>query len=228
MSTPNPVPELPTTRRSTSAQVLRYIATAGRPVGIRELAAAFPVHENAIRKHLRRLRDEGLLIESTDRRGTTGRPRLTWELDPTHDDPRTDGRHYEVLSRLLVEVTNGRPAREVGTDYGRDLVRSQPHRDPLELLVDVMRRHGFEPEARHGEDGVEVVLHQCPFATAATAGAVVCELHLGIAEGVTAGGPHPMVTGLSIAPPHMAGCRIHTHQEEPGLSPAAPAEEAHP
>lgn len=226
MSSPNPVPEPPTKRRSTGAEVLRYIATAGRPVGIRELAAAFPVHENAIRKHLRRLRDEGLLIESTERRGATGRPRLTWELDPTRDDPRTDGHHYEVLSRLLVEVANGRPAREVGADYGRELVRADPDRDPLQLLVDVMRRHGFEPEVHDGADGPEVVLHQCPFATAAAAGSVVCELHLGIAEGVTTGGSQPLVAGLTLAEPHVAGCRIHVHEGDLRLPPAAPAEEA--
>lgn len=227
MSTPNPVPDVPRKRRSTSTQVLRYIATAGRPVGIRELTVAFPLHENAIRKHLRRLRDEGLLIEATEHRGTTGRPRLTWELDPTHDDPRTDGRHYEVLSRLLVEVTTGRPARAVGAEYGRELVRSEPGRDPLDLLVDVMRRHGFEPEARADGRGTDVVLHHCPFATAAEAGAVVCELHLGIAEGVTEGTPQAAVAGLTIAPPHVAGCRIHVHQGDLRLSPAAPAEEAH-
>lgn len=227
MSAPNPVPEIPPKRRSTSTQVLRYIATAGRPVGIRELTALFPLHENAIRKHLRRLRDEGLLIEATERRGATGRPRLTWELDPTHDDPRTYGRHYEVLSRLLVEVTTGRAAREVGADYGRALVRSEPGRAPLDLLADVMRRHGFEPEVRADGPDTAVVLHRCPFATAAEAGAVICELHLGIAEGVTEGTPHVVVSGLTTAPPHVAGCRIHVHQEDLRLSPAAPAEEAH-
>lgn len=227
MSVPNPVPEFPARRRNTSAEVLRYIATAGRPVGIRELATAFPVHENAIRKHLRRLRDEGLLIEATDRRGATGRPRLTWELDPTRDDPRTDGRHYEVLSRLLVEVTTGRSAREVGADYGRELVRAEPGRAPLDLLVDVMRRHGFEPEARTDGAHTDVVLHHCPFAAAAEAGAVVCELHLGVAEGLTEGTPHVVVSGLTTSPPHVAGCRIHVHQEDLRLSPAAPAEEAH-
>lgn len=221
-------PELLTKRPSTGAQVLRYVAAAGRPVGIRELAATFPVHENAIRKHLRRLRDEGVLIESTERRGATGRPRLAWELDPTHDDPRTDGHHYEVLSRLLVEVVSGRPARDVGADYGRELVRAEPHRDPLHLLVDVMRRHGFEPEVHVGAGGPEVVLHRCPSAAAAAAGSVVCELHLGIAEGVTTGGSQPLVAGLTLAPTHVAGCRIHIHQEDLGLSPAAPAEEARP
>lgn len=227
MSVPNPVPELPPKRRSTSTRVLRYIATAGRPVGIRELTAAFPLHENAIRKHLRRLRDEGLLIESTERRGATGRPRLTWELDPTHDDPRTEGRHYEVLARLLVEVATGRPARQVGADYGRELVRSDPGRAPLDLLADVMRRHGFEPAVRADGLDIDVVLHHCPFATAAEAGAVVCELHLGIAEGVTERTPHVIVSGLTVAPPHVAGCRIHVHHDDLRLSAAAPAEEAH-
>lgn len=222
----NPTP--PSSRSRTAQRVLSYIASARGPVGIRELTAAFPFHENALRKHLRRLRDAGVLVESVDHQGATGRPRLLWELDATYVDPLADARPYEVLSRLLVGVAAGRPAREVGLEYGKELVRSAPDRAPVDLLVEVMRGHGFEPEVHADGTAVELILQRCPFATAAAAGAVVCELHLGIAEGVTAGAPEVAVDGLTIAPPHVGGCRIHVQQEHPRLSPAAPAEEAHP
>ncbi len=53
-----------------------------------------------------------------------------------------------------------------------------------------MARQGFEPEivsTRTGA-GAEIMLHRCPFASAALADrATICALHLGIAEGLTAG-----------------------------------------
>jgi len=63
------------------------------------------------------------------------------------------------------------------------------------------------------EQRVEITLHACPFAEAAAADpAVICQLHLGLAEGTATaiGGMH--VDALHINDPHRAGCRLELHR----------------
>lgn len=50
-----------------------------------------------------------------------------------------------ILAALLVEVANGRPANEVGADYGRRMATAAPEDEPIAVLAGVARRHGFEP-----------------------------------------------------------------------------------
>lgn len=56
------------------------------------------------------------------------------------------------------------------------------------------------------------MLERCPYASAAeTDPEIVCELHRGLVEGMTAvigGGPE--VTGLIVHNPRRAGCRLQT------------------
>ena len=57
-------------------------------------------------------------------------------------------------------------------------------------------------------DGAEIVLHHCPFATAALEDRdTVCALHLGIAEGLVEGTPGT-VDELVAYDPRMADCRL--------------------
>ena len=188
--------------------ILRHLAKMGRPVGIAELNVEFPLHHNAIRQHLAKLVAAGLVIEAkADARGR-GRPRLLYEIDPAAEARWGDTGPYERLSRLLVEIIRtGLDAEEVGF-RAADQFRVPPSGDVVVDLRASMARQGFQPEVRDLPGGVEIVLHHCPFATAALADRVtICALHLGIAEGLT-DATSAAVTELIGHDPRKAGCRL--------------------
>ncbi|MHB8293057.1 MAG: helix-turn-helix domain-containing protein [Acidimicrobiales bacterium] len=57
-----------------------YLAEAGRPVGVAELAQASGLHHNAVRQHLAVLREAKLVWEEAEHRDRPGRPRLYYGL----------------------------------------------------------------------------------------------------------------------------------------------------
>jgi len=188
--------------------IYRYIADAGRAVGIAELNEHFPFNHNAIRQHLAKLLAAGLVIESKTQSGGRGRPRLVYEPDPALEGPWGTSGPYERLSRLLVEIIRtGLEAEEVGR-RAADLFRvPSPSGDIVADISTAMARQGFQPEIRPVRDGAEIVLRNCPFASVALADRdTVCALHLGIAEGLT--DDTATVTELVAYDPRKAGCRL--------------------
>ncbi|HNJ97731.1 MAG TPA: hypothetical protein PLV13_06380, partial [Ilumatobacteraceae bacterium] len=70
-------------------------------------------------------------------------------------------------------------------------------------------RLGFRPLLRSRNDGHDIVLRQCPFEEVAlTSPQTVCELHLGLAEGVCERVGGAVVEKLHVADPRQAGCCI--------------------
>ncbi|HEX6382012.1 MAG TPA: transcriptional regulator, partial [Acidimicrobiia bacterium] len=69
---------------------------------------------------------------------------------------------------------------------------------------------GFEPRRVERRGSVDLVLDHCPFqVTATTAPEIVCQLHLGLAEGIAeATGGSVEVTELIARDPRRAGCRL--------------------
>jgi len=192
--------------------VYRYVRDAEAMVGVAELTEHFGLNHNAIRQHLAKLVDAGLLVEERQAPAGRGRPRLAYRPDPGVAE-RWGGRGpYEVLSMLLLELLNSnRTPREVGRRAGYRLaVEHGDGRGTLDVLVAVARRLGFEPQVEPGEAGTDVVLERCPFAEAAgVSPEIVCELHRGIAEGVAEQtGEVADVAGLVVRSPERAGCRI--------------------
>ena len=79
-----------------------------------------------------------------------------------------------------------------------------------------MERQGFEPEVRNARGRrVDVVLGNCPFASAVVADPdTICDLHLGIAEGVAElSGDRLVVDELVAHDPSRANCRLRMHLE---------------
>ena len=189
--------------------IFRTIAQADRPVGITELNDRFPFNHNAIRQHLAKLVTAGLVIEAKAHGTGRGRPRLVYEINPAAEGQWGTTGPYERLSRLLVEIIRtGRDAAEVGRRAADRFRIASPSGDVVADINAAMARQGFEPEVRSLRGGAEIVLHNCPFATAAIADrGTVCALHLGIAEGLTDATP-AAVTELIAYEPRKAGCRL--------------------
>jgi predicted ArsR family transcriptional regulator len=189
--------------------IFRLIAQAGRPIGIAELNEQFPFNHNAIRQHLAKLVTAGLVIEAKAYVTGRGRPRLVYEIDPAVEGQWGTTGPYERLSLLLVElIRTGLDAEEVGRRAADQFRVPSPSGDVVADMSAAMARQGFEPEARSVRGGAEIVLHNCPFATAALADRdTVCALHLGIAEGLTEASP-AAVTELIAYDPRKADCRL--------------------
>lgn len=210
--------------------VFRYLADAVRPVGVAELTEHFGLHHNAIRQHLGRLVDAGLVHESTARGGGRGRPRLEYRVAPGAGSRWGAAGPYERLSVLLAEaVRTGATPVEIGRHaVAREMPPIAAGSDPVEVVADAMARNGFEPDVHRLGDRVDMVLRACPFETAALADPdVICAVHLGMAEGVAelAGG------GVSIDElvphdPRRHACRLRLRVESPHATVAHEGETA--
>jgi predicted ArsR family transcriptional regulator len=82
-----------------------------------------------------------------------------------------------------------------------------------------MQRRGFRPHRTVKGPKVDFVLGRCPFEDVATTNpAAVCQLHLGLAEGLAQGLGGLEVEDLVIKNPRRAGCRVALRQR-PDLPP---------
>lgn len=199
----------------TRHSIFRYVADAGRPVGVAELTAHLGLNHNAIRQHLAKLLDGELVVESSIRGGGPGRPRLAYQVHPGADSRWGATGPYERLSLLLVEtIRTGDTPVQVGARAARQYrgAGSDPQ-DAVTTITETMARLGFEPKVRHRGTRVEIVLEACPFAAAALADPdTVCSLHLGLAQGL-AEGTDVVAEGLVVKDPRRAGCRLQLRRE---------------
>lgn len=192
--------------------VFAYLRAAPRPVGVSELTAHFGFNHNAIRQHLAKLRDAGLVIEEQGPPSGPGRPPLHYRPTPGAIERWGGTGPHEALSMMLLELLRGEGTpRQVGRRAGQRLAAEHgSDADAIEILEAVARRLGFEPRTEPAEDGADVVLERCPFVgAAADSPDIVCALHLGIAEGIAAeAADDAAITHLVVHPPEVAGCRI--------------------
>jgi predicted ArsR family transcriptional regulator len=195
----------------TRHRIFRYVAEAAAPVGIAELTDMVQLNHNAVRQHLAVLKEAGLVDEQVERRDRPGRPRLLYRMNPDVGGSwGTDG-PYELLASLLSEVVRtGTTPRHVGQLAGRRLARRRPPGShTLDALRDEMVAGGFRPVATPAGDGCDFVLRRCPFVeVAANDPGTVCQVHLGLAEGVAAELDDGAVVGLVAKDPRRAGCCI--------------------
>jgi len=199
----------------TRHRIFRYLADANGPVDVAELTVHFSLNHNAIRQHLAKLVDAGLVLETKAQATGPGRPRLVYDVDPTADSRWGVTGPYERLSLLLAEIVRtGDSPVEVGRRAGRQhRISVPPAADAVSGIVDAMARAGFEPETRDRGDHVDIVLGSCPFQSTALADPdTVCALHLGLAHGL-AEGTDAIIDGLIARDPRRAGCRLQIHVE---------------
>ena len=190
----------------TRVAILRLVRAADQPVTAAELARPIGIHHTAVRQHLAKLIDASLVARATLPPAGRGRPRVGYTATATAsaDD------HYQALAIMLAEaVSTGQSARETGRQVA--LRRTVAHGDPVEALLSEAQRLGFDPVVgRQGSsDTVDIVLQTCPFAELADADpATVCQLHLGLAEGLAEMVGGVVIEGLHLADPHLGGCRL--------------------
>jgi predicted ArsR family transcriptional regulator len=174
----------------TRHRLFRYIVDAARPVGVGELSDDVQLNHNAVRQHLAVLKDAGLVTEEVEDRDPAGRPRLLYRLHPEVAGSWGTPGAYAWLATLLSDAIRGKQdPRQVGRRDGhRRAAEIAGTRDRVDLLEAEMTRRGFRPTRVERGRRVDFVLDRCPFAeVAASVPGTVCQLHLGMAEGLTEG-----------------------------------------
>lgn len=193
--------------------IFRAVADAIDTVDVASLTERFGLNHNAVRQHLAKLVDAGLVNEATLPPAGRGRPKLVYRVDAEVDGRWGVTGPYERLALLLSEVIrSGETAVEVGRRAGRAGrgAAVAAATDPVEGLVQAMAEQGFRPTLARDGHRFTITLGACPFAsTAAVDPETVCALHRGLADGVAELLPGVHVDGLEVVPdPRRGGCRL--------------------
>ncbi|HEY5303287.1 MAG TPA: hypothetical protein VIJ86_04450 [Acidimicrobiales bacterium] len=195
----------------TRYHLFRYIVDADRPVGVAELTEYVGLNHNAVRQHLAVLKDAYLVIEEVEKREVAGRPRLLYCLHPEAAGKWATPGPYAWLAGLLSRaLKNDLSPHEVGRQAGLERGRRQSEQgDSVEALEHDLTENGFRPTRSERGRQVAFVLGRCPFEeVAADDPDTVCQLHLGLAEGLAESLGGVTVHRLTAREPHRAGCRL--------------------
>jgi predicted ArsR family transcriptional regulator len=184
-------------------------------VGVGELTDYVRLNHNAVRQHLAVLKDAGLVTEEVEDRDRPGRPRLLYRVHPEVAGSWGTPGAYAWLAELLSDaIRRKQDPRQVGRQEGhRRAAELAGTGQRVDLLEKEMVRRGFRPTRVERGHRVDFVLDRCPFAEVASSGPdVVCQLHLGLAEGLAEGLGGLEVEKLVVKNPHRAGCRLILQQ----------------
>ena len=201
----------------TRHSIFLYLVASPDAVSVAELTEHLGLNHNAIRQHIAKLVEADLVVESKAAPTGPGRPRLLYTVDPVVESRWGVVGPYERLSMLLSEIIrSGDSPVEVGRRAGRSARQATGAPDAaLAELEAAMAREGFAPEVRRREDVADVVLHNCPFESTALADPdTVCQLHLGLAEGVSESSDAVEVEELIAKDPRRADCRLKLRIED--------------
>lgn len=191
--------------------IFRLIAQSQDGLDVARLTAELDLNHNAIRQHLSKLVDAGLVTRRPAPVTGRGRPRQLYEVDPGIDSRWEAGGPYLRLSLLLVEIIrSGDDPVEVGRRAGRVAeLHTRPDDDVATALERAVAGEGFDPSVDDDGDALDFVLGTCPFAEAATADPeTICSLHLGLAQGLAEQFDGVAVDSLEPREPRVAGCRL--------------------
>jgi predicted ArsR family transcriptional regulator len=196
---------------ATRYRLFRYIVEAAGPVGIGELTAHVRLNHNAVRQHLAVLKEAGLVTEETEQRERPGRPRLLYRQHPEVAERWDVPGSYAWLAGLLsAAIRRGQEPRQAGRQDGhRRAAEISGPGDLADLMEQELTRRGFRPARAEQARQLEFTLGRCPFAEVAAADpGTVCQLHLGLAEGLTEGLGQLQVEALTPRDPFEGGCRL--------------------
>jgi predicted ArsR family transcriptional regulator len=201
----------------------KHLVRRGEYVGRDEAAAALGIARGLAAFHLDKLADEGLLEVTYQRPdGRTGagagRPSKLYRRSRQQISVTIPARDYQLLAELFARAMDGGPPGEVGErlehvarDTGvalsaeaRRMAGRRPSRRRLvEVGLEVLWRHGFEPHMRDGK----VTLRNCPFNAISSAHrSLVCPMNLALMAGFVSG---LNVTGVAaVCLPAENGCCV--------------------
>ncbi|KGM13813.1 helix-turn-helix transcriptional regulator [Cellulomonas bogoriensis] len=226
-----------TTHRALASEsrvrILHLLQEQTAPVGVDAIAGHVDLHVNTVREHLDRLVECGYVRTSVEVRNRRGRPRILYSA--ADDSPEEVARQAvrDKVTRLLAEGYGrvveqpGLAAQAHGKAWGTTACPGLPdgRRAPLggegaaAGQLQALHRHldelGFDPTV--DVERLQVHLHRCPVLDLAQVRAdVVCNVHLGLAQGLLAQHPGPLraerIDPARITPAGPLTCTLHLTQ----------------
>lgn len=192
----------------TRFQVYSKIAEADGPLTIKDLTKHFSLHHSAIRIHLHKLEQAGLVTaEAIHREGVVGRPEFSFRLGPRAINIVLPPRNPQFLAQLALEYSTGNGSGPegliaFGEEWGRKLMRERPETEgspvelstAVELVAAALRSLGCAGKVE-GEPrtGLYLIESHCLFLPLSHSHApVVCRIHQALIQGMLTEllGPH--------------------------------------
>jgi predicted ArsR family transcriptional regulator len=202
----------------TRFRIYREVCVSDTPRSVTELAEAFSLHPNAVRVHLARLEQAGLLVSRADRPGGAGRPRRLYESSP---DP-VELVHPLGSLRSLVDMLSGAmdtlsPDRRRLVEFGRNWGRtwatrrrrenggtSRSRRGRARLLSQELAEWGWRPSSNRENGRTRLTTERCLFHDRKPGNhGGCCALEEGLLRGLVEGFLNGQTEGLRVD-----GCRF--------------------
>ena len=172
-------------------RVLEHVR-AHSPVRAADAATALDLHPNTVREHLDAVVGLGFVERSTAPALGRGRPATVYRVSAA--DPAVAVRDYKGLATVLAghlartSPNPQRDARAAGVEWGHDII-DEPGQSghPRQSVLEALARLGFAPDGHADTKGAHggIALRRCPLLDAARRyPTVVCQVHLGIVEGM--------------------------------------------
>jgi predicted ArsR family transcriptional regulator len=202
----------------TRFRIYRRLSLSGHAESVTELARFFELHPNAIRQHLARLEQAGLVVSRLDRSNGAGRPPRLYEpsQEPVElgHPPRTLKPLVSVLSHVVAALpAEPRRLRDLGRAWGRTwamerragngaVPRSRKRR--AEVLARLLAEWGWQPLSRIENGATKISTGRCLFHDLSPERDGRC---CALEEGLLAGLVEAMVNGHAKVA-RLPGCRL--------------------
>lgn len=185
----------------TRFKIYRHLCRADDPVAVTTLAQVFSLHPNAIRQHLSRLEQAGLVVSRAERGGRgAGRPRRLYEPSPDPIDFAHPPRSMQVLVTVLAEAIDALPSDEAAlVEFGRAWGRSwaarrkrergaapRSRRRRAEVLARELRDWGWRPAVAQENGHFRLATGRCLWRDLVpSSNGRCCALEKGLLTGLT-------------------------------------------
>jgi len=169
-----------------------------------DLAHQFGLSPNAIRQQLVVLERDGLVVETSVRRGPT---KPTYEFSLTRASEKLFPQQYDkMLSAVLREVREQNGAEGINKIFAGIAKRAAEQTNSkassatpegkLAALTDHLREHGVSAEYNLIEGGFELHEHNCPYSSVVSEHPEVCSVIHNVLD-ATVGGEHRQTESLA-------------------------------
>lgn len=184
----------------TRLSIYRYLGRPGKePGSIKQLAKHFKLHINAVRQHLAKLEEAGLVYSKTNKPVRSGRPQRIYQIKGPIHNMDILPRNYKLLCEMLLEfLASSKISTEEIKDFGHQWGKNhgQAHVEKRSLppsaeeisglLISQFSGLGFEPEIiSQSDQRINIRLKNCIFREMVDSHPDwVCPLVHGVLEGM--------------------------------------------
>ena len=185
----------------TRLSIYRYLGQSQTsPPSVQRMAKHFKLHPSAIRQHLGKLEEAGLVTSESERQIGLGRPQRVYKPKGPIRGMEFLPRNYKLLSEMLLEfITSSKVSTEeikaFGRQWGENRVKDQKKdstprsfQEISRIMANQFSDWGFEPKlVSVSEQQIDIRLQNCVFREVVDFHPdIVCPLLHGVLEGMLA------------------------------------------